>query len=213
MKIQSVIPKGVALELDSDGLEYCNAVYMCIKEAGETHYAIPDNLSSIVYKVLDGVYQLDHNIDDWKKYCYLTIKKMYVQPNTSGNRDGWHIDGFLSDQDNFIWSDCDATPTQVSVGGFNLTPNHEDSLEEMLVQASQGGHFTHNLESGILYQMGQNIVHRPSRNNTHKAVLRTFIKLTFSSELFNCVGNAWNYKLPHIKPTAKRAETRNHTVL
>lgn len=213
LTIHSTIPKGINAEYDVESLEFCNVVYMCIKQAGISEYSIPDNLKELVDSVISDIYTLSPELydNDWTKYCYLTIKKMYVQPNSFGNREGFHIDGFLSDQENFIWSDCEATPTEVSIGKFELSNNHETSLTEMMVQASYN--FTEQLKSFNLYDMNQSIVHRPTKNLNNEAILRTFIKVTYSKELFNCVGNAWNYKLPHIKPTVKRNQSRNHTVL
>lgn len=211
--IHSTIPKGINAEYDVESLEFCNVVYMCIKQAGISEYSIPDNLKELVDSVISDIYTLSPELydNDWTKYCYLTIKKMYVQPNSFGNREGFHIDGFLSDQENFIWSDCEATPTEVSIGKFELSNNHETSLTEMMVQASYN--FTEQLKSFNLYDMNQSIVHRPTKNLNNEAILRTFIKVTYSKELFNCVGNAWNYKLPHIKPSVARNQNRNHTVL
>jgi hypothetical protein len=213
LSIHSTMPKGLYTEYDTENLEFCNIVYMCIKQAGSSEYSIPNNLKELVHSVISDIYTLSPELydNDWTKYCYLTIKKMYVQPNSYGNREGFHIDGFLSDQENFIWSDCEATPTEVSIGKFELSNNHETSLAEMMVQASYN--FTEQLKPFNLYDMNQNVVHRPTENLTNEAVLRTFIKVTYSKELFNCVGNAWNYKLPHIKPTVKRNQSRNHTVL
>ena len=37
-------------------------------------------------------------------------------------------------------------------------------------------------------------------------------ELTPGFTFFNCYGNAWNYKLPYIKPSSHRSECRNHTV-
>ena len=213
LTIHSTIPKGINAEYDVESLEFCNIVYMCIKQAGISEYSIPDNLKELVDSVISDIYTLSPELyeNDWTKYCYLTVKKMYVQPNSYGNREGFHIDGFLSDQENFIWSDCEATPTEVSIGKFELSNNHETSLTEMMVQASYN--FTEQLKPFNLYDMNQSIVHRPTKNLNSEAVLRTFIKVTYSKELFNCVGNAWNYKLPHIKPAVKRGQSRNHTVL
>ena len=213
LTIHSTIPKGINAEYDVESLEFCNVVYMCIKQAGISEYSIPDNLKELVDSVISDIYTLSPELydNDWTKYCYLTIKKMYVQPNSYGNREGFHIDGFLSDQENFIWSDCEATPTEVSIGKFELSNNHETSLTEMMAQASYN--FTEQLKPFNLYDMNQSIVHRPTKNLSNEAILRTFIKVTYSKELFNCVGNAWNYKLPHIKPSVKRNQNRNHTVL
>lgn len=211
--VHSTIPKGLYTKYDTEGLEFCNIVYMCIKQAGNSEYSVPDNLKELVDSVISDIYTLSPELynNDCTKYCYLTVKKMYVQPNSYGNREGFHIDGFLSDQENYIWSDCEATPTEVSIGEFRLTEDHNKSLDEMVLQTSYN--FTEQLKPFHLYDMNQSIVHRPTKNFTKEAVLRTFIKITYSKELFNCVGNAWNYKLPNIKPKVKRNQDRNHTVL
>ena len=211
--VHSKIPNGVVANYDVSELEYCNIVYMCIKQAGCSEYQIPSNLELLVNQVIGDIYKLNENLyeNDWTKYCYLTIKKMYMQPNTLGNREGFHIDGFKSDQENFIWSDCAETPTEVAIGNFLLSNDHEKSLDEMREQSTKW--FKYQLSTNTLYEMNQKCVHRPTVNNTNKAILRTFIKITYSKELFNCYGNAWNYKLPHIKPNKNRNEHRNHSVL
>lgn len=213
MIIHSLIPNGDYADYDVSELEHCNIVYMCIKQSGCSEYCIPNNLEPLVNEMLSDIYKLSEDLyeNDWTKYCYLTIKRQYVQPNTLGNREGWHIDGFKSDQENFIWSDHSAIPTEVCIGEFDLTNDHEKSLIEMSKQASKS--FKYQLSSKVLYKLDQECVHRATANNLSEAILRTFIKITFSKELFNCYGNAWNYKLPHIKPTAFRGDTRNHSVL
>lgn len=211
--VQSKSPFGCVRNIDTTDLEYCNIVNMCIKDINSDVYEIPDNLHKYVAPLINDAYLLTPSLllGSKKNYAYLTIKKMYVQPNTCGNREGWHIDGFMSDQINYIWSDCDAVPTEVSIGDFTLTLAHEKSIDEMYEQG--WGNFITQLKSNVLYEMTQNIVHRPSKNNTNNAVLRTFIKLTFTKELFNGYGNAWNYKLPHIKPSKERNVCRNHGVV
>lgn len=211
--VNSKVPNGVIAHYDVSELEYCNIVSMCLKQAGCSEYQIPHNLEPLVNQIVSDIYKLSESLyeDDWTKYCYLTIKKMHIQPSTLGNREGFHIDGFKSDQENFIWSDCAETPTEVAIGNFLLSNDHEKSLVEMEDQAHKC--FKHQLATNTLYEMDQECVHRPTVNNTNKTILRTFIKITYSKELFNCFGNAWNYKLPHIKPNKFRNETRNHSVI
>ncbi len=210
--IESKPPFGIVRNIDTSQLEYCNIVNMCIKDIGSDEYLIPDNLKPFVRDVILDVHLIDMSLNKAiDMYAYLTIKKMYIQPNTCGNREGWHIDGFMSDQKNFIWSDCDATPTEVSIGSFDLTLDHEKSIDEMYEQG--WGNFNLQLKSNVLYEMNQECVHRPTQNNTNKPVLRTFIKLTYTKELFNGYGNAWNYLIPHIKPSKERSICRNHGVL
>lgn len=213
MKMVSELPNGVVSNYDVTNLEYCNIVYMCIKQAGCSEYQIPDNLKYLVNRVLSDVYRLSPSLyeDDWTKYCYITIKKGYIQDNSFPNRDGWHSDGFMSDQENFIWSDSIEVPTEVALGEFNVSDCHIKSLGEMEEQANHLS--VAKLNINTLYDMKQHCIHRCTKNTSGRAILRTFIKITFSKELFNCVGNAWNYKLPHIVPNKIRNdELRNHTV-
>ena len=97
-------------------------------------------------------------------------------------------------------------PTEVAIGKFNISEDHHKSLFEIEEQVQV---FT-NLESNTLYMLDQTCVHRPAINSTDKTLLRTFVKVTFTDELFNGFGNAWNYMLPHIKPTKNRSVERNH---
>ena len=93
--------------------------------------------------------------------------------------------------------------------------NEYQYLFEHFANPLKHSHFKENilLQTNTLYKLDQTCVHRPSINTSNQSVLRTFIKVTFSSELFNGFGNAWNYKLPHIKPTKNRAESRNHGII
>lgn len=213
MIVQSKLITGIPLELNTSNMEFSNIVYMCIKQANNSEYHIPDNLEYIVNRVISSIYRSSDYLyqNDWKYNCYLTIKHSYVSPQSTDNRPGWHIDGFKSDQHNFIW--FDSIQTEVCAGIFDLTNDHDISLEEMHIQSIENDKFIHTLTKNTLYEMDHNCVHRPSYNKTDKAILRTFIKITYSTEMFNCIGNAWNYKLPHIRYNKTRNEIRNHTVL
>lgn len=209
LNILSEIPTGIALNLDDlvQRLEYCNIVYMCIKESNSCIYKIPDNILAILEPILNTIW-LENSKQYEDKYCYVTIKKMYVQPQTVGNREGLHIDGFLSDQRNFIW--FDSIPTAVAVGKFNLSEDHHLSLEEIKEQVEKNDYGSRMLRCNHLYELTQNCVHEPTENFKDSVVLRTFIKVTFSKELFNGFGNAWNYMIPHIKSNKNRSAERNH---
>lgn len=209
----SKLPTGIPLQINTSTMDYCNHAFMCIKQEGSSEYSVPDNLQFLVQEILSGIYDLSEYLynNDYRYNCYLSIKHEYVHGGSIGNRPGWHIDGFKSDQHNFIWYDC--IPTEVCTGSFNLTNDHDISLDEMDYQAIDNDKFNHALPINTLYEMNQECVHRPTYNKMDKAVLRTFIKITYSKEQFNCIGNAWNYKLPHIRMTAHRNNHRNHSVL
>ena len=213
VELISEAPKGILLRINTRELDYCNHMLMCIKQVGSSEYSAPDNLRLIVEEMLSGVYALSPHMynNDSNYNCYLSVKHEYVNGGSVGNRPDWHIDGFKSDQRNFIW--FDSIPTEVCAGRFHLTYDHDTSLDEMTKQASGDDKVLHKLPIQTVYEMDQECVHRPTYNKTDRAVLRTFIKLTFSKEVFNGFGNAWNYKLPHIQPTAPRKEIRNHGTL
>ena len=50
--VHSKIPNGVASNYDVSELEFCNIVYMCIKQAGCSEYQIPSNLEILVSQVI-----------------------------------------------------------------------------------------------------------------------------------------------------------------
>ena len=210
LQIISSIPKGIPLALQIDKLDYCNHSYMCISTEGSSSYSVPNNLEHLVLDLISGIYAASPYLydNDYKYNCYLSIKHEYVQPGASGNREGWHIDGFKSDQLNFIW--FNSIPTQVCLGNFIITNDHDISLEEMEKQALLKDKSITKLDINKLYELNQQCVHCVTPNDSSEAILRTFIKLTFSKEIFNLYGNAWNYKLPHIKPNKFRKDIRNH---
>ena len=210
MQVNSIMPSGIYLD-PCMTFEYCNISNMCIKEKRHSEYSIPENLEFLVNQVLSTIYEASDHIykNDWDYNCYLSIKHEYVNPGSLGNRPGWHIDGFKSDQHNFIW--FDALPTKIALGTFDLTNDHDISLVEMEEQAKTKTKLV--LESKHLYEMSHELVHSPCRNDTDEPILRTFIKVTFTKETFNCMNNAWNYRLPHVQGYAKPKCTRNHGVL
>lgn len=206
MIINSKAPKGTTiLGLPFQGLEFCNVTYMCIKEP-KGLLSVPDNFKKVLQPVLVELFK--HNdFDD--QYLYFSLKKGHVAPYTMQMRSGFHVDGFLSEDRNWVLSD--SLPTTVALGQFSVEPDHEVSLHEFNDQARLKKH--EKLKPHTLYELDKECVHSTSINLSGETVVRTFLKVVASKEKFNGIGNAWNYKLPHIVPTAHRGSTRNHTVV
>ena len=207
MRIQSHLISAVPCPLPSvNDLEFCQSVYLCIRDPqfADGGLLIPDNYQDVVMPLIASLLDQVEPED----YIYVTIRKQHIQPQSCGNREGWHVDGFLSDDRSFIW--FDSLPTQAAYGVFDVEPDHERSLKQFNEQVDHS--FINNLPTETLIELGDT-VHRPVFNTGIDVVLRTFIKIVLSKEKFNGVGNAWNYKLPHIKPTKTRGAVRNHTVL
>src|SRR5690554_1568242 len=104
-------------------------LYMPVKLKGQKSYSLPTNTGRFGY-LLHKVYgDLGH--DRWLcSYIYLTVKAMYVSGDNTGQRPGWHSDGFMTDDLNYIW--YDPYPTLFYAGQpITLPQDHEKSLEEL----------------------------------------------------------------------------------
>jgi len=136
-------------------------------------------------------------------YIYLTAKSMFQLPGCAFNREGYHSDGFLTNDINYIWSD--KNPTIFNSSRFNLTMNDEVSLKEMEEQAL--------VENEVFYP--NNTLLRLDQYNIHKVGpikeigVRTFIKISFSYDQYNLVGNAHNYLLDYNWEMKQRKIGRN----
>lgn len=138
-------------------------------------------------------------------YCYVSAKMQPMGANASFSRPGWHIDGYLTTDETFIWSD--SFPTLYSTAQFHLSEDHEKSLEEMEVQALGGFGVVRAMPAGELVHISRECVHRiqiPDVPHT-----RAFVKFSFSERRFNLRGNAINPVLPAPWSFAPRNSNRN----
>lgn len=79
-----------------------------------------------------GEFGLDKFISN---YSYLTVKNIYQTNGCSFNRMGYHSDGFLTNDINYIWSD--KSPTVFNFGNFNISNDDDISLIQMQKQAKK----------------------------------------------------------------------------
>lgn len=185
------------IELDTYQAEFCFVQYMPIKfPFGFT--AVPDNLNWVA-PLIKRVYKTTLCND---KYMYLTVKKMYG----SCNREGWHTDGFGTDDINFVW--YDASPTQFDIGVFHLPHCHEKSIQYMSEQHNEANVIEYPCKT--LLMLDQSIVHRVNPKPYNG--FRTFIKISISDSKYNLRGNAHNYLLDYNWKMIDRLEERNHPI-
>jgi hypothetical protein len=147
-----------------------------------------------------GEYGLDNYVNS---YVYLTAKFMYQMPNCSFNRMGWHSDGFLTDDINYIW--CDKYPTIFNKSNFILSPDDTLSIQEMEMQADPLNDVTYN----------ENQLIRLNQFNIHKVApvkvggMRTFLKVSISKDKYDLIGNSHNYLLNYDWEMKQRKDQRN----
>lgn len=147
-----------------------------------------------------GEFGLDNYVES---YVYLTAKHLYQMPNCSFNRMGWHSDGFLTDDINYIW--CDKYPTIFNKTDFDLPLNDLLSMEEMEKQAMPFNDVTY--KENQLLRLNQFNIHKVAP--IEKGGMRTFLKVSISKDKYDLIGNSHNYLLDYNWQMKQRNEVRN----
>lgn len=142
---------------------------------------------------------LDIIIDDFKKnfgvkefinsYIYLTVKNLFQIPGKPFNRPGWHSDGFMTDDINYIWSD--SQPTIFNNSEFTLSQDHKKSIIEMDQQAKVCNNIQ--FANKHLLRLNQYNIHKVS--DITNSGMRLFIKVSFSKDKYDLEGNSHNHQI------------------
>lgn len=177
----------------------------------DLHFAIPDQLYALwpfLLKVKDDFINTFGEEEYYRSNIYLTAKCLYIKSGENINRMGWHCDGFMSDDINYIW--CDCIPTEYVTGEFELVQDHQKSIDQM-------NRLFYNSEplkcrSNSIYRLDETVIHRCDYNHSKDAVLRHFVKVSFSKEKYNLKGNSHNYLLDYDWEMKDRDYHRNHPV-
>lgn len=179
--------------------------YLLIKLVGDTEpvYEVRlkcyDQLVGTVCCDFVTVYGLDRYINS---YVYLTAKHLYQTPGCSFNRPGWHADGFMTDDVNYIWYDKD--PTVFNSSEFVLTMHDMHSISDMMAQAEPNNNTTYPINT--LLRLDQYNIHRVGDPTPG---LRNFLKVSFSKDKYDLIGNSHNYKLNYQWDMKQRKAQRN----
>ena len=194
------------IELDVDEVMYY--LYMPISSRGNCYIRIPDSrLAS--FKPLWRAIQADigyEAFEDW--YMYITVKRMYVGAGITANRPGWHCDGYLSDDLNYVWYDCVPTIFAGNTGSVQLPENHSEALEYL---DRMDGYLSNNrvtFQPKHLLKLDSGVIHKVD-TSIKEQVMRTFVKITLSKNRFNLKGNSKNPMLPDDGEFFERDVIRN----
>jgi hypothetical protein len=185
--------------------EYMYVQYMPVCMAGNPLILIPDNLKWVRPLVNEAIG--DHLVpigDDY--YVYVTAKCMYVEAGAYPNRPQWHIDGYGTDDLNFIW--YDSSPTEFCIQPMELSSAHKLSLWQMQIEAHDWNIKTY--PANTLLRLDNTVVHRVAPAG--KSGFRTFVKVSVSKHQYNLKGNAHNYLFDYTWDMQDRAECRNHPI-
>jgi hypothetical protein len=182
--------------------------YLPVKLAGQHNPTIEPRLK--VFNQIIGVAccnfvgtcGLNNYVDS---YMYITAKHRFVSQECPMNRCGYHSDSYMTDDINYIWSDC--FPTIFNTSYFNLTQDDKISLTEMEQQAKLENEI--NFAECSLLRLTQYSIHKVAP--VREAKMRTFFKLSFSKDKFNLIGNSHNHLLDYEWEMKERSAHRNIT--
>lgn len=177
--------------IDLSPVEMMFWLYCPIKLPGSHALSIPDNLRQF-RRIIEAA--IRDSADVWTdKYIYVTAKTLFATAENPGNRPGWHSDGFLTSDLNYIW--CDANPTVFFSDGrrHSFSADHNVSLSEMddLCERFDRNHITYPVKH--LLRLDQTVLHKVNTNITPG--VRTFVKISISKDRYALAGNSINHKL------------------
>ncbi|WP_051447587.1 hypothetical protein [Rhizobium leguminosarum] len=199
--------------LDLDTAEMMFWLYTPIKLPGMWMETPPQQL--VKYDPLLDVVRFDV-IDTFGEkrwtdsYVYLSVKILHVTPDAPGNRPGWHSDGFMTNDLNYIWSDRNPTEFFIAKVPMSVRADHSVSLVDFELEISQPLHSDRREHATVnhLYRLDQTNIHRVSLNV--ESGKRAFIKVSVSDKPYAQLGNSINHDLPaHPRPSVERIAERN----
>lgn len=179
-------------------------LYCPIKLSGQLQVTMPPNLEQ--FGTLVEAVAMDSHA--WKSsYIYITAKTLFATPENPGNRPGWHSDGFMTDDLNYIW--CDANPTVFFEDGkrYRFNADHMSSLAQMddICEALPAHHKRYPVKR--LLRLDQTVLHKVDTNIV--TGVRTFVKISVSKHRYALKGNSINHALAPEWQYQERAADRN----
>ena len=211
--VYGALPKDLGL-IDISNEEMMFWMYCPVKLPGTINYHIPDNLKWTADLIIAAASDFTRSYPDrslLQPYVYVTAKTLYVSGDYIGNRPGWHSDGFGTNDINYIW--CDRAPTEFldCPRGLLLSDDCDESMRQMEAASYLGARFDVKrvtYRDKHLLRLDESVIHRsPARFSPG---MRTFVKVSISTDRYDLVGNSINHKLDFGPLSAPRQMARNH---
>ena len=188
MKIYGKMPEVISEEVvKNDSTMMC--LYMPIKLSDSLDMRIPDQFLWVT-NLLYEIFVRDMCVSDQRsKYIYLTVKSGWVSGDHTMQRPGFHTDGFMTDDINYLWSDNN--PTQF-IGGciMGVPEDHEESLEYFDSILEGTGLEPKEYPNNTLLKLNDRVIHRARPVMTPG--FRNFVKITVSGHQYRLKGNTVN---------------------
>lgn len=212
-KIYGARPVDLGL-IDLSPTEMMFWMYCPIKMPDQNAVTLPPNLEQ--YRPLINAALMDCGGRWRESYVYLTAKTLWCTPENPGNRPGWHSDGFLTDDLNYIWSDRSPTVFFHDGSTFAFTADHNVSLQEMeAIPKMEAGFDLIRYPNKHLLRLDQTVIHKTDTDIDPG--IRTFVKISVSRHRYALEGNSinhalatdWNYQPRKLERNCPIGDDRN----
>lgn len=207
-KVYGTAPIDLGL-IDIEPKEMLFWLYCPIKLRESYDLVIPDNLKQFA-PIIHAAWA-DCGNERWHRdFVYITAKNVYTTPDNTAQRPGWHCDGFMTTDLNYIWADRE--PTLFWEPGYEvaLTQDHAQSMEEMQQLTERYPEYNRTYPLRHLLRLDQTVIHRVADFTT--SGMRAFVKVSVSEHPFNLIGNSINHGLAHDWHYQHRSAERNPEV-
>lgn len=180
-------------------------MYLPIKMPNSSEVYLPERLGVFKPLVIASASAVDDDVA-YQSHIYITAKHVYVTPTDKANRFGWHSDGFMTNDKNFIWMDC--CPTEFAIQPLSLIQDEHKSLKQMQNEIDDKNIIKY--PTNQLLMLDQFNIHRVSESDSYSG-MRTFVKISFSKRKYNLKGNSHNYMIDYDWKMYERGKERNVT--
>lgn len=170
---------------DIDASEMMFYLYLPIKLPGQVGVTMEERLIPFFPLVEKVVQDIGSGYVD--KYIYITVKTLYVSPGCMGNREGYHSDGFMTNDINYIWYSEVPTVFLDIPGGVPLPQHHSESMIDM---EWYGRFYNHRrYPNKHLLRLDERVIHKVCDESLYEG-MRTFVKISVSDNIYAHKGNS-----------------------
>jgi hypothetical protein len=166
---------------------------------------LPDRLQFARDMVWEAINREERVYGNEWDYVYLTARRGYATPGNPLNRPGWHADGFGTYDINYVWTD--RFPTLFAVQEFHeVSADHRTSIGQFEQQIRPENVVTYG--DGLMMRLDPFVIHAAPEIPAPGGE-RSFLKVSFSNNRYDLVGNSHNYLFDYDWPMHRRNAARN----
>lgn len=202
MKLLGAAPE-VLGTVNMEATEAMFWLYAQVKRRGDRFTLLPHNLKWVSPMLEDiaaregEVARLSHNV-------YVTAKVLWTEGACTGQRPGWHTDGFGTPDINYIWYDRSPTRFWVPPCMTRFSADHRNSMRMMEESALEHPEYILTYPPKTLLRLDERVIHSPQPEV--EPGWRAFVKVSLSRSEYDLEMSSTSAGFPEKKRTPRTLE-------